>query len=132
MTGPQAADRRTPLARVRGLGAAKEGVAQWWAQRVTAVLLIPLLLWFVVALIAHVGVDHVAVVAWLSYPVNYGLMLVLLAALFWHASLGFQVVLEDYLQSEGAKIVAILLAKGACLGLFVAGFVSLTVIAFAG
>jgi succinate dehydrogenase / fumarate reductase, membrane anchor subunit len=132
MSAPHLADRRTSLARVRGLGAAKEGVAHWWTQRVTALLLIPLLLWFVVGLIAHAGADHAVVVAWLGYPVTYGLMLVLLAALFWHASLGLQVVIEDYVHGEGAKIAAILLAKGVCLGLFVAGFVSLTLIAFSG
>ena len=125
-------DRRSELGRVRGLGSAREGVAHWWAQRVTALLLVPLLLWFVVALLAHTGADREAVAAWLGQPVVYGVMVVMLGAVFWHASLGLQVVIEDYVHREGVKIAAILLVKGACLALFVAGFVSLSKIALVG
>jgi succinate dehydrogenase / fumarate reductase, membrane anchor subunit len=125
-------DHRTALGRVRGLGAAKEGVSHWWGQRVTALLLIPLVLWFVVALLAHIGADQAAVTAWLGQPVTYGLMLVLLGAVFWHAALGLQVVIEDYVHGAAAKLSLILLAKAACLGLFVAGFIALSKIAFSG
>ncbi|HEX4571927.1 MAG TPA: succinate dehydrogenase, hydrophobic membrane anchor protein [Dongiaceae bacterium] len=125
-------DHRTALGRVRGLGSAKEGVAHWWVQRVTALLLIPLILWFVIALLAHIGADRAAVILWLGQPFTYGLMLVLLGAAFWHAALGLQVVIEDYVHGEAAKLVLILLSKAACLGLFVAGFVSLSKIAFSG
>jgi succinate dehydrogenase / fumarate reductase membrane anchor subunit len=130
--GAQGPDRRSALARARGLGSAREGVAHWWGQRVTALLLIPLLVWFVAALLAHTGADHAAVSAWLGHPVTYGLMVVMLGAVFWHAGLGLQVVIEDYCHGEGLKIALLLLTKGACLGAFVAGFVSLTKIAFAG
>ena len=123
---------RSALGRVRGLGSAKEGVAHWWAQRVSALLLIPLVIWFVAALVYHTGTDHAGVTLWLGAPVTYGAMLVLLGAIFWHASLGLQVVIEDYIAGDGLKIALILLTKTACLGLFVAGFVALTVIAFAG
>ena len=125
-------DHRTALGRVRGLGSAKEGVAHWWMQRVTALLLIPLVIWFVAALLAHMGADYAGVIAWLHQPLTYGLMVVLLGAVFWHATLGLQVVIEDYVQGEAAKLALILLAKGACLGLFMAGFVALSKIAFAG
>jgi succinate dehydrogenase / fumarate reductase, membrane anchor subunit len=125
-------DHRTALGRVRGLGSAKEGVAHWWMQRVTALLLIPLVIWFVAALLAHMGPDYAGVIAWLHQPLTYGLMVVLLGAVFWHATLGLQVVIEDYVQGEAAKLALILLTKGACLGLFTAGFVSLSKIAFAG
>lgn len=126
------AEGRSALARVRGLGSAKEGVGHWWAQRVSALLLIPLLLWFVAALVYHTGTDHAGVTLWLGAPVTYGAMLVLLGALFWHAALGLQVVTEDYVTGGALKIALILLTKAACLGLFVAGFVALTIIAFAG
>jgi succinate dehydrogenase / fumarate reductase, membrane anchor subunit len=125
-------DHRTALGQVRGLGSAKEGVAHWWMQRVTALLLIPLVIWFVAALLAHMGADYAGVIAWLHQPLTYGLMVVLLGAVFWHATLGLQVVIEDYVQGEAAKLALILLAKGACLGLFMAGFVSLSKIAFTG
>jgi succinate dehydrogenase / fumarate reductase, membrane anchor subunit len=125
-------DHRTALGRVRGLGPAKEGVAHWWMQRVTALLLIPLVIWFVAALLAHIGADYASVIAWLHQPLTYGLMVVLLAAMFWHAALGLQVVIEDYVHGEVTKLALILLSKGACLGLFTAGFVSLSKIAFAG
>jgi len=123
---------RSSLARVRGLGSAKEGVGHWWAQRVSALLLIPLVIWFVAALVYHTGTDHAGVTLWLGAPVTYGAMLVLLGALFWHAALGLQVVVEDYITGEALKIALILLTKAACLGLFVAGFVALSIIAFAG
>ncbi len=125
-------DRRTALARVRGLGSARTGVAHWWTQRVTALLLIPLIVWFVAALLAHTGADRAAVAAWLHRPATYGLMLLLLGSAFWHAGLGLQVVIEDYVHDEALKIALVLLAKGACLGLFVAGFVALTMIVVAG
>ena len=126
------ADTRSATARVRGLGSAHEGVKHWWAQRVSALLLIPLIIWFVIGLVVHTGADHAAVTDWLGNPVNYGLMLVLLGAVFWHGALGLQVVIEDYVHAEWLKLALVLLAKGACLGLYVAGFVSLTIIAFAG
>jgi succinate dehydrogenase membrane anchor subunit len=125
-------DQRTALARVRGLGSARAGVAHWWLQRVTALLLIPLLIWFVAALLAHTGADRYAVAGWLHRPVTYGMMLLLIGSAFWHAGLGLQVVIEDYVHDEGLKLAMVLLAKGACLGLFVAGFVALTMIVVAG
>ena len=125
-------DHRTALGRVRGLGSAREGLAHWWVQRVTALLLIPLVIWFVISLLGHIGGDRAAVILWLGQPFTYGLMLVLLGAAFWHAALGLQVVIEDYVHGEAAKLLLILLTKAACLGLFVAGFVSLSKIAFSG
>ena len=65
---------RTPLGRAVGLGSAKEGVAHWWAQRLTAVALVPLLLWFAAALIAHVGAPRAAAVAWLASPFTVSYM----------------------------------------------------------
>ena len=125
-------DTRSPASRVRGLGSAHEGVKHWWLQRVTALLLIPLIVWFVIGLVVHTGADHAAVIGWLRSPVTYGLMLILLAAAFWHGALGLQVVIEDYVHIEWRKLTLILLAKAACIGLFVAAYVSLTIIAFAG
>jgi succinate dehydrogenase / fumarate reductase membrane anchor subunit len=110
---------RTTLGRVRGLGSAKEGVGHWWAQRTTAVALVPLSLWFVASVIALAGADYAATVRWFKSPLNSTLMVLLIVATFYHAALGLQVVLEDYVHHEGRKVVSIMLVKGlaAVLGL---------------
>jgi succinate dehydrogenase / fumarate reductase membrane anchor subunit len=102
---------RSGLSRVRGLGSAKEGVNHWWAQRVTAVSLVPLTLWFVASVVLLAGADHATVSAWIARPFNTVLLLCLLGATFWHASLGLQVVIEDYIHKERVKLAAQLAAK---------------------
>ncbi len=104
---------RTMLGRVRGLGSAKEGVAHWWAQRMTAVALVPLVLWFVISILSLAGADHAAVKGWVSHPVNGSLLLLLVVAVFHHAKLGLTVVIEDYLHNEAQKIVVLTLMRGA-------------------
>ena len=116
---------RTPLGRVRGLGAAKEGVQHWWVQRLTAVALVPLSLWFVASVIRLAGAEHEAVSAWLAAPLPLGLMIVLVVAAFWHAQLGLQVVIEDYVHAEGAKLVLLVLVKFASVALGLAAVLAL-------
>jgi succinate dehydrogenase / fumarate reductase membrane anchor subunit len=123
-------DRRSDLARVRGLGPAKEGVHHWWMQRLTAVALIPLAIWFVASLIAHTGAGYAAASAWLASPVIFGIMVLLVVATFYHAALGLQVIIEDYLHHEGAKIAALLLMKFACVVLAMMAIVALLFNAF--
>ena len=94
---------RTPLARAKGLGSAKEGVSHWWGQRVTAIALVPLTLWFAISIVGLVGADHSTVAAWLQQPVQAALMILFLLTTFYHAQLGIQVVVEDYVHVEGAK-----------------------------
>ncbi len=115
---------RSPLGRVRGLGAAKEGVAHWWAQRLTAIALVPLSLWFVVSLAALTGADHAAVRAWVAQPLVASLLVLLIAATFHHAYLGLQVVVEDYVHNEGAKLASLLAIKAAAILLAVIGLLS--------
>ena len=102
-----------PLAKVRGLGSAKNGTHHWIAQRMTAVALVPLTLWFVISLIGLIGAELAAVQAWLSSPFNAVMMILTLVAGFHHAQLGLQVVIEDYIHGHGAKIAAMWIAKGA-------------------
>jgi succinate dehydrogenase / fumarate reductase membrane anchor subunit len=123
---------RNELARVRGLGSAKEGVQHWWLQRVTAIVLVPLVIWFLIGLVAHVGDGHRAVVRWLGSPVALGGCLLLLGAGFWHLALGLQVVIEDYVHREGLKLALLVAMKLACLVLALAGILSLLFIAFGG
>lgn len=127
-------DRRlaTPLARVRGLGSAKEGVSHWWVQRLTALALVPLTLWFVASLISVAGADHATVVAWIGAPFPALVLILLIAATFWHAQLGVQVVIEDYVHHEGLKIASILAVKAACLVLGLAAILAVLRIALGG
>lgn len=106
---------RTPFARARGLGAAKEGVAHWWAQRVTAVALVPLSLWLVASLVALSGAGYAEVAGWLHRPWNAALMLFLVGVTFHHGQLGLQVVVEDYVHSEWLKLAVLLAVKFAAL-----------------
>lgn len=103
------------LNRVRGLGTAKDGTGHWWAQRVTAIALVPLALWFAVSLVMLAGQSYEATVYFLGSPVVAVLMALLLFAGFYHAALGLQVVIEDYVHSEGAKIALIMLVKFAAI-----------------
>lgn len=108
---------RTPLARARGLGSAKDGVGHWWAQRVSAVALVPLTLWFVAAVAAHAGAGHQAVVAWLSSPAVAVVLVLYLAALFYHSQLGLQVVVEDYVHGEWLKRATLVVLQFAHIAL---------------
>ena len=102
---------RSSLGRVRGLGSAKEGVGHWWAQRVTAIALVPLSIWFVVSVIGLTGASYAEYAAWIGTFGNALLMILTVLVLFYHASLGMQVVIEDYVAGEGARIVVLLAVK---------------------
>ena len=121
---------RSALGRVRGLGSAKSGTGHWWSQRLTAIALVPLTLWFVGAVATRAGANHAEMVAWLSSPWNACLMILLIVATFYHAWLGMQVVIEDYVHDERFKIAGLLLVKGASILLallaLVAVFILLT------
>ena len=102
---------RTPLAHVRGLGTAKDGTHHWWVQRVTSVALVPLVLWFVISLLAVSQADYETFRHWLSNPYRAGAMVALLAVMFYHASLGMQVIYEDYVQPEWLKYTLLLVTQ---------------------
>lgn len=121
---------RTPLGRVIGLGSAKEGVEHWWHQRLTAIALVPLALWFVISLIAHLGSDYSHAVQWIGAPVPAILMVLLIGATFYHAMLGLQVVIEDYVHQEWVKMTALVLLRLVCLVLGVAGIFAVLRLAF--
>lgn len=114
------ASLRSPLGRARGLGSAKDGTHHWWAQRVTALALVPLALWFVVGVVGLVGASHGAATRWIAHPVNAVLLAALVVAVFHHAQLGLQVVIEDYVHGEAPRIAALLAVKAACWLLAVA------------
>ncbi len=125
------ADRlRSPLGRALGLGSAKEGVEHWWMQRMTAVALVPLALWFVAALIGHVGADHAAAAAWLRSPLTAVAKILLVVATFVHTALGLQVVIEDYVHHEATKIASLVLVRLACWALGAAALFAVLRVAF--
>jgi succinate dehydrogenase / fumarate reductase membrane anchor subunit len=123
---------RSDLGRVRGLGSAKEGVQHWWMQRVTAIALIPLSLWFVACIVFLLDVDRATAVDWLGSPVTLGLMSLFLVALVYHAVLGLQVVIEDYIHSHAAKIVLLLLIQFAGIALAATGIIAMLMITIYG
>ncbi len=120
---------RSPLGRARGLGSAREGVAPWWIERVTAVALVPLTVWFVASLIVLTGSDHTTFVRWLRSPLVASLMILLLIALFTHLALGLRVVIEDYIHS-GIKFPALLAVRLGCFALMVVGIFATLLIVF--
>ncbi len=120
---------RSPLGQALGLGSAKNGVEHWWLQRVTAIALMPLTVWFAASLIAHAGDDYGRFIAWLRTPIATILMALLLIALFYHTALGLQVVVEDYVHSR-MKIPALLTIRFGCFALAVAGIMATMRIAF--
>lgn len=99
---------RHPLARAKGLGSAKDGVQHWWLQRLTAIALALLSPWFVIFAVGLIGADQTAVRTAIAQPLTATLLLAFVLALFWHARLGLQVVIEDYL--HGALEVALQIA----------------------
>ena len=102
---------RSPLGRVLGLGSAREGTGHWWAQRVSAVALIPLTLWFMFSLLALPGLDYATVKLWLSYPLSGFLAVLLIAVLSYHSYLGTAEVVEDYVRAAGSKIFSLVLLR---------------------
>ena len=101
---------RSPLGRVLGLGSAKDGTAHWWAQRVSAVALIPLTLWFVFSLLTLPAFDYETVHTWLSVPISGFLAVLLVAVLAYHSYLGTIVIVEDYV-TAGMKVLTLLLLR---------------------
>lgn len=123
---------RTPLANARGLGSAKSGVEHWWVQRLTAVALVPLTIWFIISLLSHVGTDYANVIAWLSSPIQAMLMILYLTAIFYHSQLGLQVVIEDYVHTEWLKITSIVVLQFANILLAVLSILSVLMIVLGG
>ncbi|WP_147652454.1 succinate dehydrogenase, hydrophobic membrane anchor protein [Vulcaniibacterium gelatinicum] len=124
-------DLRTPIARARGLGSGKTGTDHFWWQRVTAVALALLVPWLIGLLVSLVGADVATVREALARPWNAILLSAFVVALFWHARLGIQVVIEDYVHVRAAEIAlhlanTFLCAVGALASLYAVARIALT------
>jgi succinate dehydrogenase / fumarate reductase membrane anchor subunit len=107
-----------PLARARGLGSAKGGVHHWYAQRASAILLVFLVGWLVYSMFTLAGTGHAEAVEFISSPINAALLIVLLVTMFYHAMLGLQVVIEDYVHQAAVEVILLLLTRaGAYIGM---------------
>jgi succinate dehydrogenase / fumarate reductase membrane anchor subunit len=104
-------DLRNPLQKAHGLGSAKAGVGHWWMQRLTAVALVFLGIWFVIMLLLCMRADFATVHAVLAQPWNAVLMIAFTTAMFWHAQLGLQVVIEDYVHTRWVEVTLLVLVR---------------------
>jgi succinate dehydrogenase / fumarate reductase membrane anchor subunit len=123
---------RSPLGRARGLGSAKSGTQHWWAQRLTALALVPLTIWFVIAMVAATGSDYASARVFIGNPITAVLLILLIVATFHHAQLGLQVVIEDYVHTKPVEIALLLIIKGAAVVLALAAIFAVLSIAFGG
>ena len=123
---------QSDLGRVKGLGSSKSGTSHWWAQRVSALALIPLTLWFIYSAMKFIGMDLFAFRAWLNEPGSVLLLSLFLIALFYHMQLGLQVVIEDYVHSEKNKIFLLLINKFAATLFAISSLVAIIQIAYGG
>ena len=121
---------RSQLGRVRGLGAAKSGVEHWWVERVTSIALLPLTIWFVVAVLMHLGAPQAVVAHWAGRTVNTVLLLALVMLTFYHMQLGLQVVIDDYVNDAKSHLATSLANKGAALILALFAIVAILRMAF--
>ena len=116
-------DFRSPLSRVKGLGSAKDGTSHFWHQRLTSIALIPLVLWLGFGL-DSLPTDYAMLTAYLQQPVAAIGLILLIAMAFYHAQLGMQIVLEDYVSSHARRTVAIIVSGFVCLITSLVGIVA--------
>jgi len=106
-----AKDLRQPIKVARGLGSSQSGVSHWWTQRVTAVALVFLVLWFVATVLSLLHADYAVARATVAKPWNALLLIAFVVAMFWHAVLGLQVVIEDYVHTRWKEVASMLIIK---------------------
>lgn len=121
---------RNPLADARGLGSAKDGTAHWWAQRVSAIALVPLVLYVLYLLVSLAGADYATVRLTIGQPFNAVLLILFIGTAFWHARLGLQVVIEDYFHVRWLEISLMLAVKFIFAVMGLAAIVAIGRIAF--
>ncbi len=129
---PKQTIMRSTLSQVRGSGSAKSGTAHWWAERATSVALVPLTLWFILAIYRMAGLGAADIAHWVSHPVNATLLLALILVTFHHMALGLQVVIEDYIHNDRTRLGVVLLMKGVTALLAIAAIIAVLKLAVIG
>ena len=123
---------RTPLSIARGLGSSKDGLGHWWMQRLTAIALVPLVLWFAVSIIALAGQDRAQVLNWMQSPFHGVVLSLFLVTSLYHANLGLQAVFEDYIQARWLQLSSRIAAGFAAVFIGFAGVFALLRMVFGG
>lgn len=123
---------RSPLSKAVGLGSAKHGFSHWWWQRVTAIALVPLSLWFIFSVLKLIGVSHGVAAIWLSSPINATIMLLFVLTALYHAQTGLQVVIEDYVHTKWMNLSLLLLTKFASVIMALLAIISVFKVVFGG
>ena len=100
-----------PLGKVKGMGASGEGSHHWWRQRLSALVLIPLTLWFLFSIVDQLGQSHLVVQDWIADPFTALGLILYSIFMFYHARLGLQVVIEDYVHNRSIRLALLLLSK---------------------
>ncbi|HWY60839.1 MAG TPA: succinate dehydrogenase, hydrophobic membrane anchor protein [Rhizomicrobium sp.] len=108
---------QTPLHKVQGMGASHSGTGHFWRERVTAVALLPLSLWFGFVMLGLAGTNEVTMVQYLASPWNALLMAAFAVTSVYHMSLGLQVVIDDYVHAAGTKVFLLVLVRAAAIAI---------------
>lgn len=121
---------RSPLGRVLGAGAARDGVRHWWQQRLTSIALVPLTVWFALSLLMLPSLGHATLINWMSQSSTALLLILLVLVGAWHSQLGVRVVVEDYVHGTGARTLSLVLIGFAHVLLAAAGVFAVLKVAF--
>ncbi len=109
--------RKSPIGRARGYGSSQQGTASWWTQRMTAIALVPLGIWFIASMVALVSASQPEVAAWLASRRTAVMMGLLVLAVFYHLALGMHEIVEDYVHHETVKLLSLVLINFTCIAL---------------
>jgi len=125
-------DLRSPLAKAKGLGASGDASHHFWVQRLSALAMVPLIIWICFSIAFLPEANYPTVVAWLQSPFNGIMTLVFVTVSLFHAQLGLQVIIEDYISSHAIRLIGVLFVKFLSYFLIAAGVYAVIKITLGG